>query len=374
MFMKLLLCPMNKKLLRVALVYDRVNKWGGAERVLLALHEIFPEASLFTSVYESRKAPWAKVFPEVHTSFLQKIPFAHSNHEFFAPLMPVAFNSFDFSDYDLVITVTSEAAKGIRVGRKTKHICYCLTPTRYLWSGFNDYFKNPILRFFVKPFINIHRNWDKEMAKKPDIMVAISSGVKERIKKYYGRSSVVVFPPVGVSMNRLIDSTKKYYLLVSRLDYGYKKVDLAIKTFNRLKLPLTIVGSGREESELKQMADKNIKFVGRVTERKLDEIYRKAKALVMPQEEDFGIVAVEAQARGVPVIAYKKGGALDTVIDGKTGLFFGSQTTESLEEAVLRFEKMKFKADNLIRNSNRFSNEKFGKDFVRIVNNAIKGK
>ncbi|HTK03903.1 MAG TPA: hypothetical protein VL401_04040 [Alphaproteobacteria bacterium] len=183
---------------KVAIVYDRVNKWGGAERVLLALHEMFPTAPLYTSVVDKKNAKWAKVFPKIYTSFLQHIPFAKSNHELFGWLMPLAFSSFDFSDYDLVISVTSEFAKNINTNSKTLHVCYCLTPTRYLWSHYEEYFENKILKFFTKPIINILRIIDKKSAQKPNVMIAISTEVKKRIKKYYGRDSEIIFPPCKI--------------------------------------------------------------------------------------------------------------------------------------------------------------------------------
>jgi len=354
---------------KVAIIYDRVNKWGGAERVLLALHEIYPNAPLYTSVYDSKSAPWAKVFPEVVTSFLQKIPFFNTHHELLAPFMPFAFRSFDFSKYDLVISVTSEAAKGIRVSGKTKHICYCLTPTRYLWSGYNNYFNWLPLKIAGWPAVRLLRIWDKKIAQKPDQMIAISKEVQNRIRKYYNRDSTIIYPPVQLPINRLIDSKKKYYLLVSRLDYGYKKVDLAIKTFNKFGKELIIVGTGREENKLKNMANKNIIFTGRVDDKKLADLYAGAKALIMPQEEDFGIVAVEAQSRGVPVIAFKKGGVVDTVIHGKTGILFGRQDIKSLIGAVRKFEKMKFKNQHLISNAKRFSKEVFKKSILAFIEN-----
>ncbi len=360
--------------MKVVIVYDRVNKWGGAERVLLTLHELYPKAPLYTSVYNPKGAPWAKIFPEIKTSFIQHLPFAKSNHEFLAPLMPLAFSLFDFSGYDLVISVTSEFAKNIKTNAETTHICYCLTPTRYLWSGYGEYFKNPVLRILSKPVINILRKSDLAASKKPDTIIAISSEVKKRIKKYYGRGSEIVFPPVNIPTIRIVGTRRKYYLLVSRLDRGYKKVDLAIRVFNQLKLPLVVVGTGREEWKLKRMAGRNIKFAGKVPEKKLAGYYSHAKALIMPQEEDFGIVAVEAQAQGVPVIAFNKGGARDTVKNGKTGVLFDKQTPESLKGAVLTFEKLTFRADNLHTNAANFSKEKFKRDFVKIVQNVIKRK
>lgn len=363
---------------KVAIVYDRVNKWGGAERVLLALHEIFPKAPLYTSVYDPEGASWAKVFPKIYTSFLQKIPLLRSNHEFLAPFMPLAFASFDFSKYDLVISVTSESAKGIRVKGKTKHICYCLTPTRYLWSGYNNYFRGNLFKILTWPVVKLLKVWDKNIAGKPTKMIAISSEVQKRIKKYYRRNSEIIFPPVAVPMIRIIGTEeKKYYLLVSRLDFGYKKVDLAIKAFNRLGYPLVIVGTGREEKKLRKLANENIIFAGRVDEKKLNEYYKGAKALIMPQEEDFGIVSVEAQAHGTPVITYKKGGALDTVVEGKTGLFFTPQTPAALEKSVKAFENLsaqsgkKFKSQNMYANAKRFSKEVFRKELIESVKKVL---
>ena len=352
---------------KVAIVYDRVNKWGGAEKVLLALHEIFPEAPLYTSVYDSKRAPWAKVFPKIKTSFLQKIPWAKSNHELLPLLMPLAFESFDFSGFDLVISVTSEAAKGIRTQPGTFHICYCLTPTRYLWSHYDEYFNNPVFRTITRPVVDSLKKWDTVAGTRPDEIIAISNEVKNRIKKYYGRESTLVFPPVEVAVP-FIDglANGKYYLIVSRL-VNYKKVDLAIKAFNKLKKPLVIVGIGREMGRLKRIAGENIKFAGQVSEKDLAGYYRGAKALIMPQEEDFGIVSLEAQSFGVPVIAYKKGGAIDTVIPGKTGVFFDEQKPESLIDGVKKFEKMQFVVDNLFTNAKRFSKNEFKRKFFDLT-------
>jgi len=363
--------------MKTALVYDRVNKWGGAERVLLSLHEIFPDAPLYTAVYDAKKAGWAKVFPKVIPSFLQKIPFAKGNHEFLGTFTPLAFESFDLSEYDLVISVTSEAAKGVITRPSSLHICYCLTPTRYLWSGHDFYFKHPgklnkipYFRYLSRPFVSYARNWDMVAASRPDIYIAISTAVKERIRKYYDRDAKVIYPPVDTEMFVPKGRVKKgnFYLLVSRL-IPYKRVDLAIKAFNRLGLPLLIVGSGSEEAGLKRMAKRNIKFMGEMTDKKLADYYRKCTALIFPQEEDFGIVAVEAQASGTPVIAFKAGGALDTVIPGKTGIFFTKQTSSSLFSAVRKFQSLRFDIGQLRKSAERFSKERFKKEFLETVNN-----
>lgn len=348
---------------KVAIVYDRVNKWGGAERVLLALHEIFPEAPLYTSVYDEKAAPWAKVFPKIYTSFLQKIPFARRWHEGFGWIMPIAFETFNFDKYDLVISVTSEAAKGIITKPGTTHICYCLTPTRYLWSHHDLYFHNFIARFISKPIVNYLRSWDKIAAQRPDVIVAISTEVKRRIKKYYNRDSIVVYPLIGLQTTAyrlqpkeaVVRSPKavSYYLIVSRLVL-YKRIDLVINVFNKTKKKLIVVGVGSELTRLKRMAYSNIQFLGEVSDEKLVKIYLRAKALIMPQEEDFGLVSLEAQSFGIPVIAFKKGGTIDTVIDGKTGVFFDKQNEEDLLAAIAKFEKISFNYKLPVDNARRF--------------------
>lgn len=355
--------------MKVALVYDRVNKWGGAERVLLALHELFPEAPLFTSVYNRETAGWASVF-NVKTSFLQNIPFAKNNHEYLAPLMPLAFENFDLQNYDLVISISSEAGKGVITNEKQKHIAYCLTPTRYLWSGHKNYFEPGIKTKLASPLISYLRAWDKVAAQRADQMISISTEVKSRVTKYYDRSSEIIFPPVETDIFAMLPrkNRKKHYLLVSRL-VKYKKVDLAIRAFNKLNYPLVIVGTGREEAKLKKLAKKNIIFAGVVDDKKLAHLYSDAIALVFPQEEDFGIVAVEAQATGIPVIAFGRGGALDTVIPGETGIFFRKQKSYHLIEAVSQLDKIKFNRENIVEHAKTFSREVFLKKFSYYINN-----
>jgi glycosyltransferase involved in cell wall biosynthesis len=362
--------------MKVALIYDRINKWGGAERVLLALHEVFPQAPLYTAVYSPDKAKWAKVFPKVIPSFLQQIPFAKERHELLGTLTPIAFEGFDFSSFDVVVSVTSEAAKGVITKPSTLHICYCLTPTRYLWSGYEDYFKNPVLRFISRPAVSYLRAWDKIAAQRPDRVVAISKAVQKRIKKYHKRDSEVIYPPVDIDFftqqrtgKNILRKKDGFYLLVGRL-VGYKKADLAVKAFNKLGLPLVIVGTGREEVRLRKMAKENIFFAGELTDEKLADYYRKCTALIFPQEEDFGIVAVEVQAAGAPVVAYKAGGALDTVVEGKTGVFFDRQSEKALIGAVEKLKKTRIKKENLVKNAARFSKENFQKQFLRLVENG----
>ena len=352
--------------MKVALVYDRVNKWGGAERVLLALSKIFPKADLFTSVYNKKKAGWADVF-NIKYSFLQKFPLAKSSHEFYASLMPIAFESFNFDSYDLVISVTSEAAKGIITKPKTLHICYLLTPTRYLWSGYDDYFRNSILRFFSKPAISYLRFWDKIAAKRPDRYIAISTEVKNRIKKYYGEESEIIYPPLMISQSNTNKKTGDFFLVVSRFVY-YKRVDIAIRAFNKLNLPLKIVGSGAEGKNLKRIAKSNIEFLGDLTDEKLSYYYKNCKALIFPGLEDFGLTMVEAQSFGKPVIAFKGGGALDIIEEGTTGEFFSEQTPESIIKSMEIFNSKGYNSKLCRKNALRFSFEAFRNQIQETVN------
>ena len=356
--------------MKIALVYDRVNKWGGAEQILLSLHEIFPDAPLYTSVLDYKNASWAKVFKKIETSFLQKIAFVRSRHEYLGTFMPIIFESFDFSNFDLVISVTSEAGKGILVKPPTKHISIILTPTRYLWSGYDIYFKNPILKFVSAPFVNYLKKWDIIAAQRPDKLVAISKEVQKRISKYYKRDSIIIFPPVDLDKLSLLKelkiNKKDYYLVVSRL-VSYKKVDIAIKAFNKLGKKLIIVGLGSSERKLKRNASKNITFLGLINEENLARLYQEAKALIMPQEEDFGIVSVESQFFNTPVISYEKGGSKDTVINGKTGIFFQKQTVDSLISSVKEFEKQEFLEQDLLTNAKRFSKDVFKGNILSII-------
>ncbi len=362
----------NKK---VALIYDRVNKWGGAERVLLALHELFPQAPLYTAVYNSQKASWANIF-QVNTSFLQNFPFASAHHEYLPLFMPLAFESFSFDEYDLVISVTSEAAKGIITKPDTKHICYCLTPTRYLWSGHKDYFSSRLFRTLATPAILYLKKWDLIASKRPDKYIAISGEVQGRIKKYYGRESEVVYPPRGISSIKYQVSSikqeqnKGFFLIVSRL-VAYKRIDLAIKACNELKLPLIIIGKGSEERKLRKMAGPTIEFLGNVTDKELAAYYASCKALLFPGNEDFGLAMVEAQSFGKPVIAYNRGGALEIVKENKTGILFNSQTTDSLINAMVKFDSKTFKKEDCIEASEKFSAKEFKINFTKIVESLL---
>lgn len=358
--------------IKVALVYDRVNSWGGAERVLLALHSMFPHAPLYTSVYNSKKALWAKKFT-IYTSFLQKMPFAKSHHQLFAPLMPFAFASFHLKKYDIVISVTSESAKGIRVARGVPHICICLTPTRYLWSGYEEYFSNKIVRKLLYPFIAMLRMWDKQMAARPTQFIAISEEVKKRIATYYNRDALVLYPPLMLDTKKKksakeIILDKDYFLVIARLSKFtlYKRVDLAIKAATRLALPLVVIGSGNQKY-FQKFAGPTVKFISSVSDEALAQYYKNAKALIFPGYEDFGLVMAEAQSYGLPVIAYKKGGALEIVKDGITGTFFKKQTVSSLSRVLRSFQGSLYNKQSIIKNAKAFSYAQFEKSLRKYI-------
>lgn len=348
--------------MKVALVYDRVTKWGGAERVLLALKKIFPEAPLFTAVYDKKRATWANVFT-VYTSFLKYIPFSQK-HEILPFFMPLAFESFNFDEYDLVISVTSESAKGIITHPKTRHICICLTPTRYLWSSYDEYFSNTIFRFLAKPIVMYLRAWDMIAAKRPDSYIAISEEVKRRITQYYHQDSEVIYPPL--MLDTIEKRVKKqaqqeaYFLVVSRLSRftEYKRVDIAIDAANSLKLPLKIVGGG-DIAYFKKKAGPTVEFVGSVTDEKLCQYYANCKALIFPGKEDFGLVMAEAQYFGKPVIAYKAGGALEIVKEGETGVFFDEQNAQALIKVLEKFNERSYNSEACRKNAEKFAFKEF---------------
>lgn len=363
--------------MKVAFVYDRINKFGGAERVLLALHELWPDAPLFTPIYNPESAPYANVF-EVRTSYLSRWPFSLIPHEFLPPILPLFFESINFDAYDVVITVTSAEAKGIITKPQTLHICYCLTPTRYLWSGYRDYLGEPglglfnsVARFFITTIVPTLRRIDIISSFRPDEYIAISNAVATRIKKYYKRKAHVIYPPVNIET--FVPSEKKttgqYFLIVSRL-VPYKRIDYAIKTFNKLGIPLKIIGSGIDRKRLQKQASKNIEFInGDLTDAKLCWYYQNCHALIFPGEEDFGIAAVEAQACGKPVIAYEQGGVAEIILSHVTGELYNEKTEGVLYDVVKNFDANRYLPDKCRSSALRFSKVKFKKLFKTAIEN-----
>lgn len=360
--------------MKVALVYDRVNKIGGAERVLVALHELFPDAPLYTAVYDPNGAPWARVF-RVVPSFMNRIPFARTHHEYFPWLTPLAFQTFDFSEFDVVISVTSAEAKNIRTKKPTMHICYCLTPTRYLWSGFSTYVRDhAMLSFFLRLFVPLLRYLDLRAATRPDFYLAISNHVRQRIKKYYNRDvDRIIYPPVETAkfVAKKSKNTEPYYLFVSRL-VAYKHADIVIEACNKLHLPLVVIGKGHEYKKLKKIASPSIQFVTRyLTDSELLTYYQHCRAFLFAGDEDFGIVAAEAQSAGIPVIAYRESGVAEIVVDGTTGVLFDEQTPDGLIAAIKKFETLHIKADLCRRQAEKFSTKRFKEEMRAYIKNRV---
>jgi glycosyltransferase involved in cell wall biosynthesis len=356
--------------LKIAIVHDWITNHGGAENVLLVLHDLFPDAPVFTSVYNQRKMAHFKGI-DIRTSFLQKFPLAKSKHRWFLNFMPMAFESFDLKNYDIVISSSHSCAKGVITKMETMHVCYCYTPMRYAWDESQEYIKNsnfPLLlkKWYIPKTMNKIRIWDRLAADRVDYFIAISDYIRKRIKKYYRQDSVVIYPPVDTSKFSISFEKKNYYLAVGRL-IPYKRFDLIIETFNKNGLPLKIIGIGPEYNKLKQIAKPNINFPGYIPNNILPTIYNRAQALIFPQSEDFGIIPIEAMACGIPVIAYKAGAAKETVVDGITGIFFEEQSVQCLSNTIERFSKMMFDPQKIRENALRFDIEEFKKQILFFI-------
>lgn len=368
--------------MKVALVYDRINKIGGAERILVELHSLFPEAPIYTSVYNPKKACWAKNY-QIKTTFLQSFPFLINHHEIIPFLMPFVFELFNFDQFDLVISLSSAESKGIITKPKTLHLCYCLTPTRYLWSEKEIYLESlnrGFLGIFKKKIgvslLNYLRYWDKIACKRPDHYLAISKTVSSRINEYYNQPSDIIYPPINTdlfipqkkSSNDKAKKLGRYFLIVSRLVY-YKKIDLAIIAFNNLKKQLLIIGTGKEEKYLKSISRKNIHFItDYLTDEELMFYYQNCEALIFPGEEDFGLTPVEAMACGKPVIAYYKGGVAESVKENITGAFFSEPTSQSLEKVVVGFRSEIYSAQSCRQEALKYNILVFRKKITDLIN------
>ncbi len=356
--------------MKVALVHDHLVQYGGAERVLKILHEEFPEAPIFTLLYDKQTMGNDFAKKDIRPSFLQRLPGALKHYQWYLPLMPTATEQYDLSEFDLVISSTSAMAKGIITNPQTLHICYCHTPTRYLWTDSHAYIrelkKGRLVKRIIPPYLTYLRQWDRLAADRVDHFIANSHNVADRIHKFYRRDSEVIYPPVETSTFSVGNQVNHYYLAGGRL-VSYKRFDIVVEAFNRLGIPLKIFGAGPEEKRLRKMAKPHVEFVGKVSDQRKAELYAHALGYINPQEEDFGITAVEAMAAGRPVIAYPVGGALETVIPGQTGEFFEEQTWESLGDAVIRFKPESYDPQAIRQHAETFSTEAFRahiRDFV----------
>ncbi|MBL7155217.1 MAG: glycosyltransferase [Candidatus Portnoybacteria bacterium] len=362
--------------MKIALVHDYLIRFGGGERVFLNLQKIFPQAEIYTLLYDKEKME--KYFPntKIHTSFLQNFPLSQRHHRILAPLMPAAVESLDLRDFDLVISSSSAFIKGLVLRPKVIHICYCHNPARFLWDYASEYNGGP--SFLRKILSHYLRLWDRAAANRVDYFIANSKTTAQRIKKYYHREAKVIYPaietvPQGLSLpsNRNSD----YFLIVSQLT-PYKRIDLAIDAFNKLELPLVIIGQGRQRKRLQKMARSNIKFLGWQPDQVVRQYLQNCLAFIFPGEDDFGIAPVEAMSFGKPVLAYRKGGAMETVLEGITGEFFDDPATESLADGIRRLKMNLNNYSPLVikKRAEKFSSERFEREIKEFVIEVVENE
>ncbi|MDD5397157.1 MAG: glycosyltransferase [Candidatus Moranbacteria bacterium] len=363
--------------MRIAFVHDYLVQHGGAERVLECLTEIYPYAPIYTILYNEDAMHGVFADKRIHTSYLQKFPFARKWHRVFPLLMPPAIEQFDFSAYDIVVSDSSSYAKGIITGPETLHLCYMHTPMRYAWDDCQKYTRDFYFPRLIKKLIpfamNYIRLWDKVSADRVDVFVANSNFVARRIKKYYHKESMVIHPPIDTKNFTIMpkESDEKYFLMVGRL-IAYKRHSIAIKAFNEMKLPLKIIGRGPELKRLQKIAGPTIEFLCRVDDENLKKYYANCEAVIFPQEEDFGIVAIEALSSGKPLIAFRGGDIPEHMEEGKMGVFFDQQTPEAIIEAVEKFKTLTFNANHIRSKVLKFDREVFKQKMQAFIENALK--
>lgn len=358
---------------RIAIVHEYLTRMGGAEKVVKTLADLFPSARIFTLIYDGARVgaefpPW-----RVETSVLQKLPgFLRRRPKLLLPWIATAVEAWDFSDYDLVISSSSAFVHGILTDLKTRHICYCHSPARFLWDYTHEYSRENGLRGFRKIMVagllkNL-RVWDRLSAHRVDRFLANSETVQRRVQKYFRRSAEVVYPPVEVDQIKMSEHSENYFLIVSQLT-SYKRIDLAISVFNKLRRRLVIVGDGPQRKFLAQIAGPTIELLGFQSDASVRELLRYCRGLIFPGEDDFGIVPVEALAAGKPVLAFARGGARETVIPGVTGELFAEPTSESLEDGLARLLKNErnFRAPLLRQHAKKFTRANFEKRIQQIV-------
>ncbi|HEY1407291.1 MAG TPA: glycosyltransferase [Promineifilum sp.] len=327
-----------------ALIHDWLNQLGGAEDVLEALVSLYPEAPLYTSLYDRRRMPPHWQGWDIRTAFIDRLPFAHRKQQLYFPLYPLAFEQFDLRGYDVVLSNKSGFCHGVITGPETLHVCYCLTPTRYVWR-YHQYAEReslgPAKRFSLAPFLTYLRQWDRLAADRVDYFIAISDEVRRRIAKVYRRDAAIIYPPVDTQRFEPTSRVDDYYLFVGRL-VPYRRLDLLVEAFNTMGRRLVIAGGGRDRQRLEALAGPNIEFLGFVPDADLGDLMARCRAFIWPGEEDFGISPLQANAAGRPVIAYAAGGALETVVTGRrnsaTGALFAEQSVAAIIEAVESFD------------------------------------
>lgn len=358
--------------MKVALIHDWLPFMGGAERVLTNFLELYPESPIYTTIANRERLDYPLNEADIRTSDLQKGKRNIDNHRKLFPFMPTAIENFNLNEYDIVLSSSSSVAKGVITNPNTMHICYCHSPMRYGWEFSYEYagkmaggnkLKNKVLGYFLSGM----RLWDNVSSDRVDYFIANSENVARRIWKHYRRESVVIHPPVRCKLFKPSDIDEDYFLILSRLQ-EYKRIDIAIEAFNKNGLPLVIIGDGPDREKLEKMANSNIKFLGRQADDIIKEYYSKCRAFIFPGEEDFGITPLEAQASGRPVIAYGKGGALETVVKDVTGVFFYEQTSDALNIALKEFNKMKFDKMKIREHAEKFDEAIFKRKIESYIN------
>jgi len=343
----------------------------GGEKVLENLCKIYPEADIFTHVYNPSKISKIINSHKIKTTFINKLPFSKKKYPYYLPLMPLALRLLNLKSYDLIISSESGPSKGVLKGNNSQHVCYCHTPMRYIWDMKNDYMKNFnfLEIFFLKLFINKMKKWDIASSENIDKIIANSSFVSNRIKQFWKKDSFIVHPTINLDDFKITDKIKEYYLVVSYL-VPYKKIDLAVKAFSKIDERLLIIGEGPMLNRLKKNATNNIEFLGWLSDKEKVKYMSQCKALIFPGIEDFGITPIEVMACGRPVIAFKKGGVLDYIIDGVNGLLFNEQNSDSLLKKIIEFESKLhyFEPLKIQKTVDKFNNLEFRNQIKRIIN------
>jgi glycosyltransferase involved in cell wall biosynthesis len=368
---------------KVAIVCDWLLGIGGAERVVLEVHKLYPEAPIYTSQYDASALELFRFEGsenlDVRATWLQKLP--KSLKKFLPLLRAWTFSRLDLSEYDLVISISGAEAKGVKTGPQTTHICYCHSPTHYYWSRYDEYIARPgfpkglnwLARFGLRLFVGPLRRWDKRASARPDHMIANSTHTQEMIKKYYGRDSAVVHPPVDTDRFKITGKPPlRHGFVTAGRQTPYKRIDLAVQACNELKVPLVVIGDGPEHRRLERMADRNVTFLSKVNDNEIVSHFQTALAFIFPTNiEDFGVVGVEAMAAGAPVIAYGKGGPRDYVEPNKTGLFFEKQDVQSLVKALEAVLSKKFDYEAIAQHAQQFSIDNFRKNMQNTINKWV---
>jgi glycosyltransferase involved in cell wall biosynthesis len=365
--------PEGQGLMKLALAHDWLNQIGGAEDVLEHLVEYYPDSPIYTSMYALDLMPDAYRAWDIRTSWMDRLPGIYAHHQRYLPLYPIAWANTDLSEYNVVLSNKSGFCHGLKTGPNTLHICYCLAPTRYIWDV-EEYLKRENFGASVclsaKLVAALYRNWDYAAAQRVQFFVAISTEIQQRIKRYYHRDSTLIYPPVNVERFTPAVQHDDYFLVLSRL-IPYKRIDLAVQACTELDLPLLVGGKGRDLERLKAMAGPTVEFLGFVPDEDVPNLFARCRAFIFPGLEDFGITPVQAQAAGRPVIAFKGGGALDTVIPGKTGMVFEEQSVESLKRALLAFDEREYNPAELRAHAMIFDSAVFKRQIAEYVDQAV---